>query len=120
MTRRIIGVLLAVILAVVGTATVLYYIKNVRSEVASGQKAVRVVVAAQRIPAGTTGAHLRGGGMITTIVVPASTVPDDALSDIPTDLDALVVTADVQPRQIIMRGMFGQSTQLSGGLTIPE
>jgi pilus assembly protein CpaB len=120
MTRRIIGVLLAVILAVVGTAAVLFYVKSVRNEVAAGQKAVRVLVASDRIPAGTSGSHMQDANMIKTIVVPASTVPSDALSAIPADLDALVVTSDVQPDQMLMRGMFGQATTLSGGLAIPE
>jgi pilus assembly protein CpaB len=120
MTRRIIGVMLAVILAVFGTAAVLYYVSTVRSQVADGQKAVRVLVANDRIPAGTTGAHMQSANMLATIVVPASSVPEDALSSIPQDLDQLVITSDLQPRQLLMRGMFGQATTLSGGLTIPE
>lgn len=120
MTRRIIGVFLAVILAVLGTAAVLYYVSSVRHQVADGQRAVRVLVAGARIPAGTSGAHMRDGDMLSTIVVPASTVPDDALTAIPADLDQLVVTSDVQPRQLLMRGMFGQPTTLSGGLAIPQ
>jgi pilus assembly protein CpaB len=120
MTRRILGVLLAVILAIVGTAAVLLYVKSVRSTVADGQRAVRVLVAAERIPAGTTGQHLLDRNLVEQITVPASSVPADALSTIPADLDSLVVTADVQASQLIMRGMFGQSTTLSGGLTIPE
>lgn len=63
---------------------------------------------------------MREGDMLTTIVVPATSIPADALSSIPSDLDELVVTSDVQPRQLVMRGMFGQATTLSGGLTIPE
>jgi pilus assembly protein CpaB len=120
MTRRIIGVLLAIILAVVGTAAVLFYVHSVRGSVASGQRAVKVLVAADRIPAGTTGEHLRDRNLVQQITVPASSVPADALAAIPTDLNDLVVTADVQPSQLIMRGMFGQPTTLSGGLTIPE
>ncbi len=120
MTRRILGVVLAIVLAVVGTAAVLLYVNSVRSTVASGQRAVKVLVAAERIPAGTTGGHLVERNLVHQITVPASSVPADALSTIPADLDQLVVTADVQPSQLIMRGMFGQPTTLSGGLTIPE
>jgi len=120
MTRRIIGVLLAIILAVVGTAAVLFYVHTVRGSVASGQRAVKVLVATERIPAGTTGEHLRDRSLVEEITMPASSVPSDALAAIPTDLNDLVVTADVQPSQLIMRGMFGQPTTLSGGLTIPE
>ena len=34
--------------------------------------------------------------------------------------DPLVVTADVQTDQLLLRGMFGQAGKFSGGLDIPE
>jgi pilus assembly protein CpaB len=52
--------------------------------------------------------------------MPAATVPADALGELDADLDELVVTADVQARQLLLRGMFGESTRLSGGLALPE
>jgi pilus assembly protein CpaB len=120
MTRRIIGVLLAIVLAIVGTVAVLLYVKSAENSVAAGQKAVHILVAKDRIPAGTSGGRIRADALVTKVVVPASTVPDDALSEVPAELDKLVITADVQGRQVLLRGMFGQSTTLSGGLNIPE
>jgi pilus assembly protein CpaB len=120
MTRRIIGVLLAIVLAVLGTGAVLLYVSSARNTVAAGQRAVHILVAKGRIPAGTSGDRIRSQGLTEVLVVPASTVPDDALGQLPTALDKLVVTADVQPRQMLLRGMFGQATKLSGGLDIPE
>jgi pilus assembly protein CpaB len=120
MTRRILGVLLAIVLAVLGTGAVLAYVTAARNQVAAGQEAVRVLVANQRIPAGTSGASLRDREMVDEVVVPALSVPDDALGAVPADLDTLVVTADLQPRQLVLRGMFGPPTILSGGLNVPE
>jgi pilus assembly protein CpaB len=120
MTRRIIGVLLAIVLAVLGTGAVLLYVNSARNTVANGQRAVHILVARDRIPAGTSGDRIRRDSLAEDLVVPASTVPDDALSKLPTDLDKLVITADVQARQVLLRGMFGQATKLSGGLDIPE
>ncbi len=120
MTRRIIGVLLAIVLAVLGTGAVLLYVASARNSVAAGQRAVHILVAKDRIPAGTSGDRIRNGALTEDLVVPASTVPEDALSQLPTALDKLVVTADVQARQVLLRGMFGQATKLSGGLDIPE
>ncbi len=120
MTRRIIGVLLAIVLAVLGTGAVLLYVASARNSVAAGQRAVHILVAKDRIPAGTSGDRIRSQALTEDIVVPASTVPEDALSGLPTALDKLVVTADVQARQVLLRGMFGQATKLSGGLDIPE
>ncbi|HEX5994014.1 MAG TPA: RcpC/CpaB family pilus assembly protein [Jiangellales bacterium] len=120
MTRRIIGVLLAIILAVLGTTAVLVYVKAAQNRVADGQRAVRVLIATQRIPAGTSGESIRGRGLVEEVVMPALSVPVDTLSVVPTELDGLVVTSDVQPRQLLLRGMFGAATKLSGGLNVPE
>jgi pilus assembly protein CpaB len=120
MTRRIIGVLLAIVLAVIGTGAVLLYVNSARNTVAAGQRAVHILVAKGRIPAGTSGDRIRSQGLAEDLVVPASTVPEDALSNVPGELDKLVITADVQARQVLLRGMFGQATRLSGGLDIPE
>lgn len=120
MTRRILGVLLAIVLAVLGTAAVLVYVKAAQNRVADGQRAVTVLIAKQRIPAGTSGESIRGRGLVEEVVMPALAVPADTLSAVPNELERLVVTADVQPRQLLLRGMFGAATKLSGGLNVPE
>ncbi len=120
MTRRIIGVVLAVALAIAGTAAVLAYVNAARNEVAAGQQAVRVLIAKERIPAGTLGASLLERDLVEEVVMPALSVPEDALSTIPEHLHQLVVTSDLQPRQLLLRGMFGSPTTLSGGLAVPE
>ncbi len=120
MTRRIIGVLLAIILAVAGTAAVLSYARTATNTVANGQRAVHILVAKARIAAGTTGERIRAEAMVQEVVMPASSIPTGALSTVPAELDKLVLTADVQANQLLLRGMFGQPTRLSGGLDIPE
>lgn len=120
MTRRILGVLLAIVLAAAGTAAVLAYVNAARNQVAEGQEAVRVLIAAERIPAGTSGASLQDRGLVEEVVMPALSVPDGALSQVPPELHDLVVTSDLQPSQLLLRGMFGPSTRLSGGLQVPE
>jgi len=120
MTRRILGVLLAIILAVIGTGAVLLYVYSAKNSVAEGQTAVKVLVAKQRIPAGTSGESIRDKSLVEEIVMPAATVPADSLNSIATELDKLVLTHDVQPRQLVLKGMFGAATRLSGGIAVPE
>jgi pilus assembly protein CpaB len=120
MNRRVIGILLAFVLAVIGTGAVLFYVKLAQDRVSDGQKAVRVLVAAERIPAGTSGERIRSGELVEELIMPASTVPADALSTITTELDDLVVTSELQPRQLLLRGQFGAATKISGGLAVPE
>ena len=120
MTRRILAVMVSIVLAVVGTAAVFLYVRNADARAIAGQKARTIIAADKRIPAGTSGKSLRLNGYIRKITVPASTVPDEALDTIGADLDALVVTADVQKGQLLLRPMFGSETSAVGGLRIPE
>src|SRR5882724_4886252 len=99
MTRRLIGVVLAIALAAVGTLLVFFYVQKLRTSVAGGQEGIHVLLAKNRIPAGTSGARIRSQGLATDVVMPRSSVPADALSELSVDLDKLVVTADVQTSQ---------------------
>jgi pilus assembly protein CpaB len=120
MTRRILGVLFAVILAIVGTALVLVYVASVRSSVASGQQAVHVLIAKARIPAGTSASRIRANNLAVDMVMPKSSLPTGYLSDLPVDLDKLVLTSDMQANQLLLRGSFGDPGKYSGGLDIPD
>ncbi len=119
MNRRIIAVLAAVVLAAVGAAAVLLYIRSADSRAVAGKQARTVLVAEKQIPAGTNGKALRDGGYLRQTRMPAETVPEDTLSAVEADLDALVTTAAVQRGQLVSRTMFG--TAVSGsGLVIPD
>jgi pilus assembly protein CpaB len=120
MTRRILGVVLAIVLAVIGTGAVLLYVNKTRNSVAQGQSAVTVLVAKQRISAGTTGASIKTRELTEQVVMPAGTLPADSLTALPAELDELVLTHDVQPNQLLLKGMFGAATTLSGGIAVPE
>ncbi|NUT37961.1 MAG: hypothetical protein HOV79_33355 [Hamadaea sp.] len=120
MTRRIVGVFVAIVLAVAGTAAVFAYLVSARNSVAEGQEAVHVRVAKERIPAGTSGASIRDRELTEDIVMPKSALPADVMQDISIDFDKLVLTSDLQPRQLLLKGLFGQATKLSGGIAIPE
>ncbi|GGK39083.1 hypothetical protein GCM10010124_34850 [Pilimelia terevasa] len=119
MKRRLLAVLAAFLLAAVGCLAVVAYVRGADARAVAGKQAVTVLVAAKRIPAGTTGAKLRAGDLTERVVVPAQTAPADALDAVPPALDALVLTADLQPRQLVLRGAFGESTKSTGGLPLP-
>jgi len=120
MNRRVIGIVLALLLAVIGTGAVLLYVNLAENRIADGQHAVKVLVASDRIPAGTTGERIRAAELVEEVVMPAGSVPDDVLSSINAELDDLVVTAELQPRQLLLRGQFDVQTKISGGLAVPD
>lgn len=119
MKRRLFAVLVAVVLAAVGCLAVVAYVRGADRRALAGREAVWTLVADKRIPAGTTGAQIRDGGYVQRVAMPAATVPADSVEAIDDQLAALAVTADLQPRQLLLRGMFGESTRVSGGLALP-
>jgi len=120
MNRRVIGIVLALVLAVVGTGAVLLYVNIASGQVAAGQQAVRVLVAKDRIAAGTTGKRIRDADLTEEVVMPRSSLPLDALGSVAGDLDELVINNDVQPRGLLLRGAFVAKERISGGLSVPE
>jgi pilus assembly protein CpaB len=119
MKRRILAVLCAFVLAVVGSLAIVAYVRAADDRAVAGREAAWVLVATQRIPAGTTAARVRADALVERIVMPAGTVPADALTTLDASLDGLAVTADIQPRQLLLRGMFDEPAQVRGGLSLP-
>ncbi|MCP2243584.1 Flp pilus assembly protein CpaB [Lentzea aerocolonigenes] len=120
MKRRLLTIGLTLLLAAVGTISVLLYVRNADARALAGKRAVPVVVAQKRVPAGTTaGAALRNG-LLRLEKMPAETVPQNALGEIGADVTELVATADVQAGQLLLKPMFAAAKPASSGLPIPE
>jgi pilus assembly protein CpaB len=120
LSRRTLAVLLSVILAMIGTTAVYLYLNSADSRAIAGKRARVVLVAAKRIPAGTTGEALRSGSYLRAVRMPAETLPDDALPEIGSELASAVATADVQRGQLLLRAMFDQRVAAGPGVAIPE
>ena len=120
MKRSLIAAVVAVLLAAIGCAAVVLYVKGERQQALANMNAKRVVIATKRIPAGTTGARIRDGGYTEIVAMPENSIPPDAMSSIDSSLDKLAVTSDVQPRQLVLRGAFDEPSRITGGLALPE
>jgi pilus assembly protein CpaB len=119
MKRRTFSIALALLLAAVGTGAVLSYINGANARAITGLKAVSVLVAQQVIPAGTPVGTAQQAGSLRLETLPARSVSADAVSTITADLRPLVMSADVQPGQVLLRPMLVAAAQVSGGLAIP-
>jgi pilus assembly protein CpaB len=117
--RRVLTVTLAVLLAVLGVAGVLAYVHKADSRALAGMRAVSVLVAQGQIPAGTSASSAQQGGLLRSETLPASSVPLNAVHSINPDLAALVMSARVQPGQVLLRPMLVTSAQLTGGVALP-
>jgi len=120
--RRVLTVVVAVLLAVLGTAAVLAYVKQADNRALEGQKAVTVLIAQKVIPSGTSANTAVQDGLLSSQRLPASSVPVDALTSITPALGPLVTSAVVQPGQVLLRPMLVTPAQAtaSGALAIPR
>ncbi|RZU54127.1 pilus assembly protein CpaB [Krasilnikovia cinnamomea] len=120
MRRRLLAVLVAAVLAGIGCIAVVAYVRGADQRALAGRQAVWVLISTQRIPAGTSAAAIRGGGYTERVAMPAETVPSTALGQLDAQLDTLVLTADLPPSQLVLRGMFAESSEVTGGLPVPD
>jgi pilus assembly protein CpaB len=121
MTRRILAITVAIVLAGLGTAGVLFYALTADARArARIEDPVTVAIAAKRISAGTTGERIRSENLVRLEKMPKSSVPSDALSEISSELDKLVVMSNVAAGQVLLAANFGDSTRATSGLPLPE
>jgi pilus assembly protein CpaB len=118
--RRTLTVLLAVLLAVLGTGAVLVYVHQANARALAGQKAVTALVAQGLVPAGTSAGTALHEGLLASQTLPAASVPADAVSSITPDLSSLVMSADVPQGQLLLRPMLVTAVQTTGTLAIPS
>jgi len=121
MTRRILAIIVALVLAGLGTAGVLLYALSAddRAREAIGNP-VTVVVASKRIPVGTSGARIRSENLVRLVTMPSTSVPDDVMDRVPAELDKLVVTSNIAAGQLLLRAHFGEATTVTSGLPLPD
>jgi pilus assembly protein CpaB len=121
MSRRIFAIVIAIVLAALGTAGGLFLVltadQRARDRISNP---VTVAIAVKRIPIGTTGARVRSENMVRLEKMPKDSVPSDALPAISPDLDKQVVTSSIAAGQILLRANFDEQSKATSGLALPE
>lgn len=120
MTRRILTIVVAIVLAVIGTGAVMIYVRQADQRALAGQKAVSVLVATQQVPAGTTASAALRDGYLQAQNLPSESVPADAVRSIGPALSGLVLSASLPSGQLLLRPMLVTKTVAATGLAIPS
>ena len=107
MRRRVLIALAALLLAGLSAVAVAGYARGADRRAVADRQPVWVLLAVKRIPAGTTGAQIRSHKLADRVQMPAGTVPAGTLGALDATLDVLRLTADLAPRQLLLRGQFG-------------
>jgi pilus assembly protein CpaB len=119
MTRRIVTIAAAVLLAVLGAGGVLYYVHQADQRALTGMRAVGAYVATGPIPSGTSAAAAVRAGLLVRQQFPASSVPADAVRSITPTLSGLVLTSSLASGQMLLDPMLGAAVQTASALPIP-
>jgi len=78
--RRTVGIVAAIVLALLGTMGLVGYVQGAKNDAVAGEKLVKVYVASGNIPAGTTASSI--SSMVTTQKVPAKVRTQDAVTNL--------------------------------------
>ena len=119
MTRRILTIILAIVLAVIGTGAVLIYAKGADKRALNGLKPVTVLVATQRIPAGTSAGTALTDGMLSKQTLPAESVPADAVRSLTAGLKPLVMGSSIAAGELLLRPALVTAVASTSGVAIP-
>lgn len=117
MNRRILAIILAVTLAVLGTTAVLVYVSKADARALAGQQAVTVLVATEPIPAGTSVAAAKSAFAVEQM--PAGSVPSDVLREISKESADLVTSTDIAQGQLLTARMLVKKSETTA-ILIPE
>ena len=109
--RRLITIITAVVLTLVGTWIIVVYVNNAEERAARNEELTNVLVATDEIPAGTAAEEMRE--LVTVRSIPADLRPDDAVADLG-DVSDLVTDVNLLPGEPLRAGRFvepGQGSQ---------
>ena len=103
MTTRIIAVVLAAVLAIVGAVLLVGYVRGADQRAFDGARLTEVLVVQHEIAAGMSAANL--GSAVTLIQVPEAYVADGAVTNVK-DLAGLVAATTLEPGEQVLASRF--------------
>lgn len=119
MNRRVIAVLVAVLLAVVGAALVINYVRGADERAVAGATPVPVYVAQEAVPVGTALKDALRTELIAKTTVATGALPTGALQEIGPDNNALLALSDVPAGQFLMADRFGATPTGEKAIEVP-
>jgi pilus assembly protein CpaB len=120
MGRRVIAVLAAVLVGLVGVVAVLLYASGANSRAVADQQPETVFLAQQIVPAGTTAADAVAKGLMVPTKVAAKGVPVGALTSVDASYGKLVALTDIASGEFVMASLFGVTAQGEKAIQVPD
>lgn len=120
MGRRLMAVLAAVVVGLIGVAAVMMYASGADARAVAGQKPQTVLVATALVPSGTSAADAVAKGLISPSQIAAKGVPLGALSTVDAATGKLVALTDIAPGEFVVAGRFGTTPLGQKVIQVPD
>ena len=112
MKRRATGIIIAFVLATLGTLMMVAYVQSAKNDAVAGERLVDVLVVTETVPAGTAAADISGS--VEARKVPAKVVVDGAVTDLAA-LKDLVADVDLLPGEQVAASRFIEAAAQARG-----
>ena len=119
MGRRVMAVLAAVVVGLVGVAAVMIYASSADSRALAAQRPETVFVAQGVIPAGTSAADAVAKGLMMPTKVAAEGVPAGALTTVGPATGKLVALTDIAAGNFVIASRFGTTPTGAQAIQVP-
>ncbi len=119
MGRRILVIMVAAVLALIGGVMVLLYARNADQRAVSAASPKTVYTSSLQIPAGTSVRDALRLQMLTETQVPANGVPAGALTQVTDENASLLAVTDIPPGQYVLAASFGDTPQGEKLIQVP-
>lgn len=119
MTRRLGLLAAALVVALLGTTAIFSYVNKVEANAVAGAEMVDVLVAAQRMPAGTSAASATKAKLVQVGSLPRKSVPEGAITDLE-QVGEQTLVGDVFAGEVLLKAKFADQAARTGALVIPK
>jgi len=120
MGRRVLAVLAAVVVALIGVVAVLFYAKGADARAVADQQPQTVYIAKQLVPSGTSAAEAVSEGLIVPTQVAAKGLPAGALSKVDDATGKLLAMTDIAAGEFVVASRFGTTPLGQKAIQVPD
>jgi len=120
MGRRVMAVLAAMVVGLIGVAMVLLYASGADARAVADQRPQTVYVAQQLVPSGTTAADAVAKGLMVPTKIAAKGVPAGALTTVDAATGRLVALSDIAAGSFVVASRFGTTPTGSKAIQVPD
>jgi pilus assembly protein CpaB len=119
MNRRVMAVLAAVVVGLIGVVTVIVYAGAADARAVAGQRLQTVFITTKLVPSGTSAADAVAQGLIVSTQASVQGVPAGALSKVDAATGKLLALTDIAPGEFVFASRFGATPLGQSAIAVP-